>query len=257
MKKLFLLVSIIGLLIPLVSAQTSFFASDDSMTSGEYPIVRSWDDGNAAITFYVQNQKKYVQYVNYLTGNSRRSEDTIATAYMHTYVGTGVVTSIVRVFDIDNMVMVNSQEYTVPEKSEVANIVYIPEDKSLVCMHDFKTPLGAFNTNFVYLDPYATNTYNTDIEYRKAEFFGSLTRKGNKHYLASMGPKWFLKDKMMLGSYPNPTCPSTEAIKANILENYLEIDVSNILPYDNDSKPIIIDMSSVEQRTVSIICSNP
>ena len=79
----------------------------------------------------------------------------------------------------------------------------------------------------------------------------------NKHYLAAMGPIWFLKNKTVLGSYPNPTCPSTEAVKVNVLENYLKIDVSNILPYDNDSKPIIIDMSSVEQRTVSIICNNP
>lgn len=74
MKKASFLIIIMFLFVSLASAQTSFFASDDTISFGESPIVRSWDNGKAAITYYVYNSKKYVQYVNYQTGDSYRCE---------------------------------------------------------------------------------------------------------------------------------------------------------------------------------------
>ncbi len=452
MKKALFFITIMFVFTSLASAQTSFFASDDTISSGDSPIVRSWDNKNAAITYFIYKGKNYVQYVNYQTGDSYRcrfpdsisiydmyihddtvyycgswtidsvvqgivgyfdpaeflssqvqfntlpvppltlvnklvaqdepngtgvevialgehrwtdtievgnehqlvhhlnrlfffcnditqnyvtydtllynpipgppevyydvlltdtyivfvghvtvsgscvpcirirkrndatlpgdldylhffytgtfdvhspmhstsmDKDTIATAYMHTDASTGVVSNIVRVIDVHSMVMVNSQEYVVPDKSEVTDIVYIPKDRSLVCMHDFETPLNAFNTNFVYLDPHATTPYSPNIEYIKNEFFKSLTRRADRQYLASMGPRWFLKDKLSLGAYQNTDCPVTEKIESNILANVLVISPYLPLTINTPSNQIIINIQPTETRLVSKICVNP
>ena len=73
MKKslLFLSMCLFAAFLP---AQTSFHAEDMLLSGGDAPIVRSWDRGNAAITYFEVGLKKYVQYTNYLTGDSYRSE---------------------------------------------------------------------------------------------------------------------------------------------------------------------------------------
>lgn len=177
---------------------------------------------------------------------------------MHTDASTGIVTNQVRVFNVigNNVVMADAQEYTVPEKSEVNDIVYIPSDKSIVCMQDFETPLNVFNTNFVYLDPSAIVYYNTFIEYIKGEYFKSMTRMKDEHYLASMGPRWFLKNKLTVGGYLNPACPLIEEIKINLLENDEEINVYIQLPNAVKFESVTIGTTNVVQRAVSVICNN-
>ncbi|MBR6291324.1 MAG: hypothetical protein IKR33_00835 [Bacteroidales bacterium] len=182
--------------------------------------------------------------------------DNIATSYMHIDVATGDVSNRVRVIDVGQMLMLNSQEYIVSDKSEVGDIVYIPDDKSLVCMHDFLTPLNNFNTNFVYLNPAAVGNYPTLIEYLKETFFKSLTNKRQRHYLASLGPNWFLKDKAATGSYSDPSCPEKEGIDIHVLDNVTE------RPFYNPTNIFLIRMvkyiegEPTERRTTSIICKN-
>ena len=185
------------------------------------------------------------------------NKDSIASAYMHINPSTGAVSNRVRIFDIASMDMVYSQEYIVPDKSEVRDIVYIPQDNSLVCMQDFDTPLNLYNSNFVYLNPTATVNYNAYIEFIMGKFFKSITKKSHKHYLASNGPVWFLKDKLSIGAYPYPFCPQGEEIKCKVLKNIEKmLNTIPITPLP-DSNIIIQDRKLIEPRNISVICNNP
>lgn len=183
--------------------------------------------------------------------------DNIATSYMHIDVATGDVSNRVRVIDVGQMLMLNSQEYLVPDKSEVGDIVYIPYDKSLVCMHDFLTPLNYFNTNFVYLDPTAIGNYPANIEYLNSTFFKSMIKKGSRYYLASLGPNWFLKDKAVVGTYPDPSCPENEEIDIHVLDNLTEIPANIPLDRTTIRESKRQDGLPIERRPTSIICNNP
>lgn len=184
------------------------------------------------------------------------TEDEIATAYMHIDPVTKNVSNRVRIIETAQMLSINSQEYLVPDKSEVRDIVFFMHDNSLVCMQDFNTPLNNYNTNFVSLDPYAYNNYTVLIEYLKGVFFKSMTTKGH-NYLASHGQTWFLKDKLILPPYPNDDCPKTEKIDCDIIESPPEIHAGPaIIPYTTQDT-IFINNQSVEPMDVSVTCDNP
>lgn len=184
------------------------------------------------------------------------NQDSIATAYMHIK-STGEVSNRVRVFDIQYMSNVNSQEYIVQDKSETRDIVHIPADNSLVCLHDFTTPLGLYNSNFVYLDPLAAVGYLARIEFIKGVFYKSLTKRDYKFYLGSFGPKWFMKDKTNIGPYTDPYCPQSEKIKSLILDNQEKITaIIQMYPWNTSTMKHIV-RKDVERRTMGVICNNP
>ncbi len=183
--------------------------------------------------------------------------DNIATSYMHIDVATGDVSNRVRVIDVGQMLMLNSQEYIVSDKSEVGDIVYLPYDKSLVCMYDFLTPLNYFNTNFVYLNPAAVGNYPTLIEYLKETFFKSLTNKGRRYYLASLGPNWFLKFKAITGAYLDPSCPEKEEIDIHVLDNLTELPANVPLDRATIRESKRLNGLPIERRPTSVICNNP
>lgn len=69
-KKLLFLITVNLLVIQFMSAQTSFYAMDISQSTGDNAIVRSWDNGNAAITYYEVGLKRYVQEVKFQNGKN-------------------------------------------------------------------------------------------------------------------------------------------------------------------------------------------
>ena len=185
------------------------------------------------------------------------NKDSIATAYMHINTDGMVTSNRIRVFDVVQMTNDYSQEYIVPEKSEARDIIYIPADNSLVCMHDFNTPSGLFNTNFVYLDPIATSNYLAYIEYIKNTFFWSLTNRLDTFYLGSLGQTWFMKDKINVGSYPNNYCPQKEKMECIFLENIEGINtLLGMFHRDNTERRILIN-KALNLRHVGVVCNNP
>jgi len=184
-------------------------------------------------------------------------KDSIATAYMHINAATGEASTRIRVFDILQLVNLYSQEYVVNDKSEVTDIVYIPADSSLVCMQDFLTQSGNYNTNFVYTKPTQANTYYPYMEYFKGTFFRSMTTYRKKHYLASLGPTWFLKDKNAMGPYSITYCPVKENHKIQILDNTYRLYASLSLDVFQNRDRKILNSSSIELRNIDIICNNP
>ena len=185
------------------------------------------------------------------------NSDTIATAYMYIESSSGIVSNRVRVIDIASLLMTHSQEYIVPDKSEVKDMVYMPADHSVVCMQDFMTTLSSYNSNFVYLNPFAIANYYTDLEYLKDVLFNSMTRGlGIKRFLASDGPSWFMKDKLAVGGYLNPLCPMTEEMECIVLKNLENRKFYNSLSRGIITSDIIREAKFIETRTVSIICEN-
>lgn len=182
--------------------------------------------------------------------------DSIATAYMHIDPTTHDISNRIRVFDVDAKIMVNSQDYYVPDKSEVTDIVYIAADKSLVCMQDFVTPSNANNTNFVYIKPSASVDYVTNMEYLKGIFFKSMTNSNDKHYLASDGLSWFMKDKINVGSYLNPICPITENYKCYVIRNWQVYRTPYPPTHDSARDNVDLDPKQIDLRVVRIICKN-
>ena len=185
------------------------------------------------------------------------NNDRIATAYMHINTSTGDISNRIRVFDISTKLMTSSQEYFVGDKSELMDIVYIPKDNSLVCLHDFVTPLNIYSSNFVYLNPAATADYLTNIEYIKSVFFKSLTGKGIYHYLVSHGPTWFMKDKTNVATYPRPECPQKEKYDIMVLDNVVNINTNIPLPHTRNTELKFPDRKDAAPRYVDMICNNP
>lgn len=225
------------------------------------PCLRIRDRNNPTLTgllsdahFFYSNPSD----VHSAMHSTAMNADYIATAYMHTDPLTGIVTNRIRVINVGSIPMwiENSQEYIVPEKSEITDIVFIPHDKSVVCMHDFKNAGNLFSTNFIYIEPSYGAPYIAKCEFLKEEFFKSLTRVKETHFLASLGPTWFMKNKTMVGPYPNPYCPLTEKVKISIMEEMTETSINYPLPYNTTSNLKISSTASVEVRPVSVICNN-
>ena len=151
-----------------------------------------------------------------------------------------------RVIDVANDINVNSQEFVLTDKTEPDDLVHIPADNSLVLMQVFYAPSGSHNSNFVFLDPYANAPYITNIEYKKDEYFQSLTMHDGFYYLAGDGASWFLRDKKMSPTgYPHGDCPIVEDLQLDIidcLDAYLygyPIGTPPNNEYTNPSQPMV------------------
>lgn len=130
-----------------------------------------------------------------------------------------------RIFDIDNLANINSQEYEVPYKSYLWEMAYMPNAKRVVVLSDFPTP--AFLSNFAYLDPYQTTTYTSVFVNDDGWSFQSLTNLDGTFFVGAGGFHFLLRDAA--ASYPAnniyvlptaPTlCPADHAIKVAIIGN--------------------------------------
>lgn len=146
-------------------------------------------------------------------------KDFITTSYLSLNGNNDMVTRI-RTFDIHADANVNSQEYILAENEHPEGFVYIPADYSLVLMQNFYVPGGSYNTNFVFMDPFPFFSYNTVIEYKKEEFFHSLTMHDNAYYLAGDGASWFLRDKQQApNNIPYEGCPDVDYMAVDLIGN--------------------------------------
>ena len=66
---------------------------------------------------------------------------------------------------------------------------------------------------------------------------------------------WFLKDELASGPYPNQYCPVRNEIECLSIEN-MQSELNTYADFNFDNSNIIIDTSSVVQRTLSVICNN-
>ena len=158
-----------------------------------------------------------------VTHSTAMQKDEIATAYFSIN-GNGDFVTRLRVIDVANDVNTNSQEFIIAEKGEPDDIVYIPKDKSLVLKQYFYTnSTNSYNSNFVFIEPYATSSYNTEVEFRQGALFDDLSVRGNYQYLAGAGASWFFKDKTVpASSLSDPTCPFYEKMDISITNKLVE-----------------------------------
>lgn len=184
-------------------------------------------------------------------------EDKIATSYWSVNSNNDFVTRI-RMIDIQIDANYNTQEYVIPSKIEPIDMVYIPYDNSLVLMEDFNLQYPyTQNTSFVFLDPSLYSTYNTGLEYKKDEYFQSMTTLDNIYYLAGAGASWFLRYKILSPTNtPDDDCPIVKKIDVEIGDN---LDMAKIYRYCIDYPRPSNDLSvnrTVATSQVTIICNN-
>ena len=160
-----------------------------------------------------------------LTHSTTMFEDTIATTYYSTN-GNGNYVTRIRVLDIFNDINTLAEEFILDDKSEPDDIIHIPADNSLVLMQKFYTSNGSHNSNFLFIDQYATPPYLATIEYLKREYFESLTTHTSNYYLAGAGATWFLKDKTH--SSPN-RCPNIDKITVKDIDLLLSYAIYNTI----------------------------
>lgn len=166
-----------------------------------------------------------------------------------------------RIFDIDNMANINSQEYEVPYKSYLWEMAYMPNAKLVVVLSDFPTP--AFLSNFAYLEPYQTTTYTSVYVNDDDWSFQSLTNLNGTFFVGAGGFHFLLRD--VSASYPannfystTPVyCPSSSTLKVviidNIIMNLFPHPISPIPPTINPGfcNPPILPIRSLNVRCLS------
>lgn len=135
-----------------------------------------------------------------------------------------------RIFDIDNMANINSQEYEVPYKSYLWEMAYMPNAKRVVVLSDFPTP--AFLSNFAYIEPYQTTSYTSVFVNDNDWRFQSLTNLDGSFFVGAGGFHFLLRDAA--ASYPanniysgGPAlCPKDDVLKVAIIDDA----VQNVFP---------------------------
>ena len=191
-----------------------------------------------------------------LTHSTTMFEDTIATTYYSTN-GNGNYVTRIRVLDIFNDINTLAEEFILDDKSEPDDIIHIPADNSLVLMQKFYTSNGSHNSNFVFIDQYATPPYLAIIEYLKREYFESLTMHNSNYYLAGTGATWFLKDKTQSPTnIPSENCPDVDKITVKDIDILLSYLIPHTIgltlwPYDPNNDTPMVNPSSTQ-----INCSN-
>ncbi len=141
-----------------------------------------------------------------------------------------------RIFDINNMKNINSQEYEVPYKSSIWEMAYMPTAKRVVVLSDFPTPV--FLSNFAYIEPYNTATYSSVFVNDEDWRFQSLTNLDGKFFVGAGAFHFLLRD--VLAPYPanniylSPTaptfCPMDQPLKVAIISNIVPFKFFAILP---------------------------
>ena len=179
--------------------------------------------------------------------------DNIITSYLYVDIPTSYSLTHLRTIDVDNDVMTHSQEYLQVEKSEPTAIVFFPDDTSAVIMHDYKQN-GTYNSNFIHIEPFPSQSYSTIIDYMPNVVFKSLTTHSTKYYLAGNGASWFYRDKLF--AYYGPNCPNIAGTKLLMLDNLVHSRISSPLPAPIPAiyKPDL--QGPVSQSTSSYICQH-
>lgn len=152
-----------------------------------------------------------------ITHSTSMMDDTIATSYLST-TSSGDFATHIRILDLNHDINTYSQEFYLNDKTEPEGITFMPIDCSLVLMQRFYTMSGNHNSNFVYINHLALSGYNANMEFKKDEYFESLTTYIKAYYLAGIGSTWFLKSKVQPPTNnPDFNCPSVEELAIKII----------------------------------------
>ena len=166
-----------------------------------------------------------------LTQSTAMIQDKIALSYLSKNKSGNFVTRI-RTIDLSSDMNTHSQEFTISTKIEPDDIIYMPDDTSLVLMQRFE--IGSeYSTKFVHIIPYPTISYNTMMEFKENEFFQSLTPYNTLYYLAAKGASWFMKYKTIPPTnYPDIDCPIVKPIRIDMCDELISYSLySPIFPH--------------------------
>lgn len=128
-----------------------------------------------------------------------------------------------RIFDINSMHNINSQEYVVPYKSKINEVAYMELANQVVLINEFPSPVSI--SNFVYLTPYQTTTYNSVYVRDKTQYYWSVTNLDGNYFVGAGYFHFLLRDASALfpannnySSIPS-LCPENEDLKVYIIDN--------------------------------------
>lgn len=187
---------------------TSFPSFEDIVLTDSYVVVVA-DYGNLCLYRCPLNDIRMgitgTEY-HYYTQYNEPMESVVATNLFNDNIATSCFaydraasewSNNVRVFDINSMLMVNSQAINVNNKGWASDIVYFPVQNTLIVSHYQGAPnYGYPNTELVPLYPFDTNSYSTNriIIPNHTWEFTNIDKLQNNFLISIYGSKWFVKD---------------------------------------------------------------
>ena len=120
-------------------------------------------------------------------------ERVLAVSYMYYDNTTANFTARIRYFDLNTMLVFNSQEYSPLDKSSPLEMAYIPYTGKPVLVHPFQFPFstGLYNANFIQLEPGVTVNHNAAVFYHPGKEYASLCPLGSNVQVACFGNRWY------------------------------------------------------------------
>ncbi len=141
-------------------------------------------------------------------------------------------------------------------KTEPRDLTYAIDAKTLMLMQDFRFG-GSFQSNFVYIDPFASLSYTTNVEYLKGILFQSITTRDKKVYLAGIGSQWFYKDAQVPpASLTNPNCPEYNTLPVIIVDKIETYSIQHIITPSFPLNSVSSDNRPITTYVFSTNCSN-
>ena len=168
--------------------------------------------------------------------------DTIAMVARYSTLGTAPYEARMRTVDLATMTMTSSQSYVLLYKTDPIEIVYLPNNATLVMLMQQMFPSSVSHYAFVYWKPYIPSSYVADVIYDYNDYlFNSVDRLTPKHIVAAGGDYWAEKDV----SFNDPTSTCYVIAQQQISQlNVLSYVESNYNYYSN--KPSKNDINERE-----------
>ena len=225
----------------------------------EHLTLRKFPKGNPTDPemdfLYFYNEPRYV--ANEETFAVHLKDDEMAVSYRGTHLVNVTDFADFRIFNLNTMLNINSQEYLVPYKSYLDEMAYMNKPNYVVSLHHFPTP--TFGANFVYLIPYQTSPY-TSVYAHDTWDFRSVTNLDNNYFVGTGYFHFLLRDAS--ASFPaNNTysstpllCPESEKLDIAIVDDMRMNKINAPLP-SGGTLPVILPSSPfVTPNTMIIKC---
>ncbi len=121
--------------------------------------------------------------------------DTIALVALDKSPVASVYETHMRCVDLATMTMTQAQGYSLLDKAEPIEVVYVPDCATLVMLQYQQFPLTGWHYAYVFWKPYKVPPYTAEVIYESAgNSFGSIDRLTSKYIVASGGNYWVEKD---------------------------------------------------------------
>ena len=121
--------------------------------------------------------------------------DSIALVALHKPGASPNYETHLRTVDLASMAMTSAQGYSLLDKAEPEEMVYLPEYSKLVLLQYQRFPSTLYHYAFVCWEPYTSPPYSAVTIYEKDDYpFYSLDRLTSKHIVAAGGNYWIEMD---------------------------------------------------------------